>query len=1413
MDQVLFKLCGNESLINSSIFEQNIPVLSSCLIDTVPVWISCGYLWIAAVPFVIYMFRNKSHPLPFSYLHITKIAICMGLICMADLHFTFQQMYGTRCQGPDIVPTSTQLALGIKLATFLLVAGLTQIQKRYGPLTSGVLFSYWILMIVAEMVGLYSYITNETYCKTHVVFYVYFTLLCVQLFIHCFAEKESPTATSSTVPCPLDVSSVLNRISFYWMTSIVYSVFKNTFLRDKMWQQTKSLKTSIIGPSLEKRWNNELHRKQQHLKQQQSKAGVKLKVYNETILKDFSTSDTSEKTPLLAQPEIMKQCLDKKHLQASLIKVVLRENSFDILEFMFYSWLSCSAFFVMPNVLGTFIDYIDNKEMSLSPTWIGIGLTLIIVLSMEFTSIFYNIQCHHTSTLGLKIKHSVMYLIYKKALTVSKSENKISVGDVINHMSVDCQRIQDVCFFSYFLPNTFLFIAVSSYMLNYVVGWEATLGGLAALFLIIPLNAYIVNAQNHLQKSILHLKGLRVRLMNEILCGIKVMKMYAWEFTFIQRINDIRKIEEKKLIQNAVLMAIGSSVANHCQFIVHFVLIAIYVGMSKDWYISSSVMFVSLSIIIVLKYPIVMMPTIMNTFVQAYVSLKRIEHFLCSSDLDVMDMLLDKKSEYSINIQNGTFTWDIEDQQPFLNRINLKVRPGELVAIVGNCGSGKSSLISAILGEMRKLNGTIHTKGSVAYVPQEAWIQNMSLRDNIVFGKEYVIKKYNKVIENCCLKPDIEMLDGGDLTEIGEKGTNLSGGQRQRVSVARAVYSNADIYVLDDPLSAVDSHVGRDLFKQVIGNSGMLKNKTRLLVTHAIHWLPLVDKIIVMNNGVISECGTYDELMTHNGPFTQFLLLNLHTGTQDEDLDDPEIQWIRGNILEQVELVTSEGGDGNSSDCTSITATRRKKKKTRKRYVSSMSVTHSAALHTDILTMPRTHSSKLTTEEIIGEGFIKPQQLLDYVKAMGSVAALMSAILLILYQGLNVYSMFWLTFWTEDEYLKNRTNSVLDTFTNDTVYNPDYTGKSKYYLISYSVMGIVQGVMLFISYYLSLTRLVQASSSLHSNMLDSIMKSPMSFFDTVPIGRLLNRFSSDVDTMDNKLPESYRVFINMLMSTVAAVFIMVICTPIFIVVVVPTILIIVAISYFYLPTTRKMRRIEAVTRSPIYNHLSETLTGSAVIRAYKCCSRFVKESFQRSDTNSTFYFASNCGTRWVAVRLEFLGNIVLLAVCLVAIATDSLNGGQLGLSINYAVQIMFSLNTVVWSLTEMEMNVVSIERVNEYANLPSEADWLKGITVPDEWPTKGLVEFKNFSTRYRPGLDLILKGINCQIQHGEKIGVVGRTGAGKSSLTLSLFRIIEAINGSIVLDGVNIADIGLHRLRSNITILPQCWSASTCMSS
>ncbi|XP_059143339.1 multidrug resistance-associated protein 1-like [Physella acuta] len=1008
------------------------------------------------------------------------------------------------------------------------------------------------------------------------------------------------------------------------------------------------------------------------------------------------------------------------------------------------------------------ISYTSNKQkyQENDQEWKGYVYACSFFVVSTVGSIMFNQNSHIGMTLGMRVKATLIAAIYKKSLTVSNEAKKeTTVGEIVNLMSVDCQRMQDVTGYLWMLWSAPLQITLALYMLWDVMG-VATLAGLGVMILLMPINGLIAMKQRKYQISQMKFRDQRIKLMSEVLSGIKVLKLYAWEKCFQGKVEEIRGKELALLKKTAYLNAISTFFSTTAPYMVTLATFATYIQVSDSHYLDANKAFVALTLFNILKFPVSLLPTIVTFMVQATVSLKRIEKFLRQEDLNFGCVQFNSSAKDAIKIKQGDFTWDKTHFIPTLNDINLSIPDGQLIAVVGQVGAGKSSLISAILGEMEKLQGEVTVKSSIAYVPQQAWIQNATLKKNVLFGKDEDHKVYDEVLEACALKPDLEILPGGDLTEIGEKGINLSGGQKQRVSMARAVYSDADIYLLDDPLSAVDSHVGKHIFEKVMSsNNGLLKNKTRVLVTHGVHWLPQVDKIVVMTDGRISEVGSYEQLLSQDGPFAQFLKTYL---TQEvEEAEDPA---VKSQIF--------TGGEPNTSS--------HKEKDVKE------------AVKTD--TKKSKPGTELTEEEKTETGKVRYSVFLVYFKAIGYAATIFFFTFFAGYQAVNVYSSIWLSDWTADDILTNRSLSNTS----------QYQDRNDLYLGVYGALGAGQAILILFYSIIASIRMVRTAGSLHNGMLGNVLRSPMSFFDTTPSGRVVNRFSGDVETVDNTLPQLFRSWMNFFFTTINSIVVVSYSTPAFLLVIVPVGVVYYLVQRFYIPTSRQLKRIESITRSPIFTHFSETITGAASIRAYKATTRFKEESQKRVDKNLVFYFGGIASNRWLATRLEFLGNIVVLAAAMFAVVSEDISASLVGLSVSYALQVTGGLNWMVRMTSDLETNIVAVERIKGYTETPSEAAWINPFRRPlASWPQEGAVSFINYKTRYRPGLDLVLKGLNCEIKGGEKVGIVGRTGAGKSSMTVALFRLIEAASGSIVIDNTSISDIGLHDLRSKITILPQ----------
>uniref|UniRef100_A0A8C4I5F0 ATP-binding cassette, sub-family C (CFTR/MRP), member 3 n=1 Tax=Dicentrarchus labrax TaxID=13489 RepID=A0A8C4I5F0_DICLA len=997
------------------------------------------------------------------------------------------------------------------------------------------------------------------------------------------------------------------------------------------------------------------------------------------------------------------------------------------------------------------------------PDWWGYSLAFL----MFFTAFLQTLILHHhfqyCFVTGMNVRTAVIGAIYRKALVITNAAKRSStVGEVVNLMSVDAQRFMDLTTFLNMLWSAPLQIILALYFLWQNLG-PSVMAGVAVMIMLIPFNAVIAMKTRAYQVEQMQYKDSRIKLMNEILNGIKVLKLYAWENSFKEKVLAIRQKELNVLRKTAYLGALSTMAWTSAPFLVALTTFAVYVTVDENNILDAEKAFVSLSLFNILRFPLNMLPQVISSIVQASVSLKRIQNFLSHDELDPNSV--DRKNiatEFSLTVVNGKFSWAKEDP-PVLHNINVMVPQGSLLAVVGHVGCGKSSLISALLGEMEKLEGEVSIRGSVAYVPQQAWIQNATLRDNILFGKPYNEQKYRCVLEACALTPDLEVLPGGDMTEIGEKGINLSGGQRQRVSLARALYSDTDVYLLDDPLSAVDAHVAKHIFDNLIGPEGALKGKTRILVTHGISFLPQVDNIMVMVDGRVSEMGSYQELLNQNGAFAEFL-----RNYALEDIIEEDEATGRASLPLLLYIISADGENPRARSVRRHGCSQRK---------------HSEQPEKK---KPQ-ETEKLIQAETAETGRVKAKVYLEYAMAVGPLLSVFICFLYGCQSAASIGANIWLSEWTNDA-SKNQTQENV----------PMRVGV-------YAALGIAQGILVMMSSFTLAMGNIGAAKKLHYNLLTNKLHTPQSFFDTTPIGRIINRFSKDIYVIDEALPATVLMLLGTAFMSLSTMIVIVSSTPIFLVVIVPLALIYIFVQRFYVATSRQLKRLESVSRSPIYSHFSETVTGCSVIRAYGRHSAFVLMSDMRVDDNQKSYYPGIVSNRWLGVRIEFIGNCIVLFAALFAVTgKENLNPGLVGLSVSYALQVTMSLNWMVRMTSDLENNIVAVERVKEYSETKTEAPWeVEDKKPPPEWPMEGNVAFQDYSVRYREGLDLVLKKLTLNVKGGEKIGIVGRTGAGKSSMTLCLFRLLEAAAGDITIDEVKISEIGLHDLRSKLTIIPQ----------
>ena len=906
----------------------------------------------------------------------------------------------------------------------------------------------------------------------------------------------------------------------------------------------------------------------------------------------------------------------------------------------------------------------------------------------------------------------------------------------------------------------------------------------------LPLNGIAWNIMETYQQKQMEQKDIRVNLVNEILNGIKVLKLYAWEASFSEEISKIRNKEVTFLKNFQYLEGTQFLMWNCAPFIVAISSFTSYILLDPvNNVLDAKTAFVSLTLFNTLKEPLVMLPFGIVNIIQGGVSIRRINKFLNADEVDPCGVTHDVKED-PITVDNASLTWGTKLDKEILKNLSFKVKPGSLVGIVGQVGAGKSSILSALLGEMTKTRGNINTCGEIAYVSQQAWMRNMTLKNNILFGKTLSNRLYSKVIENCALTDDLAMLPNDDQTEIGEKGINLSGGQKQRINLARAVYSNRDIYLLDDPLSAVDAHVGKHLFENVIGPKGMLNKKTRILVTHGIGFLPEMDLILVVKDGRIAEMGKYESLINQKGEFSDFILDQLQ---QNEDFDvgtDTEQLWK--------DLESSQGKEEIIKKNIQSSAKRRRPKTHSLGSISQVSTddenprsTFTNILIADNKSSDETVYKKLPAKDLIDEEYVEIKSVkIDiysyYIKSAGISLMILSVVAYFFFQICTVGANIWLSVWSSD------------------VEATDDFGVRNKYLIGYGIIGLLQSVFIFAAIILLTFATINASILLHNQMLLRILKSPMSFFDTTPTGRIVNRFSKDIDEVDIMLPMHFKDVLNQFFNVLGVVFVLSFVSPAILIAIVPLSGFFILVQNFYLRTSRQLKRLISINRSPINSHLDDTLSGAATIRAFGFQDQFEDENEAKLEELQKSQYPEIISNSWLFLRLQVIGNLLIILTSLITVITrDTIEPGLVGLSLSYALTCQLDIYMLVRFCADMEKSIVSVERIKEYQETPQEAPSTTYQDPDETWPESGNVCFENYSTRYRPGLELVLNDISCNILGGEKIGIVGRTGAGKSSITLSLFRIIEAASGRIKIDNVDIAQIGLTRLRSGLTIIPQ----------
>ncbi|KAK0424582.1 hypothetical protein QR680_008734 [Steinernema hermaphroditum] len=1229
--------------------------------------------------------------------------------------------------------------------SLLVSFGLSVLCQRRGVFSSGVLFSFHVVLAVFSLPEFRYRLEKLIYDgDSGPRFYftvLFFPLVVIQSILLCFSDYNWSIPLDAKKSPELKTSFV-NQQLFGWITALISKGHKSPLVQDDVYVvNDKDLCRNVAKDFIY--YYNRDSRKRGPFGDEE---------YERIIPSDDRKSEKSVLLPiLLAQ---------KWDAIATLIVVFGHMTDF-----------------LVPVFLGKLIDFTGDLSQ---PSWIGLGWAICLFLTAETLSITVRAFYYRMHVFEMNISSTLTSVIYTKALRLSNEARRgRTVGEIVNLMSVDVDNFKEFMENSMYVLLTPPTIIVGVVMLYNVIGVATFVGFGILVLLIAPASYYISQLSGRYEDERMEIRDERVKMTNEILNGMKVVKMHAWEESLKLVVEKLRDKELGLMAKMAYMTAFLHGCYGCINLFVTGSAFAFYVLIDPvNNVLTPQVAFVALSLFKILYNPILELPFIFSGYIRFVVSNKRIKSFLAEDELeDYIEREI--TPEGIISVKNASFYWE-KGARMTLRDVTVAVKSGELVAVVGEVGCGKSSLIAALLGEMTKESGSVHVAGSVAYVPQQAWIQNATLKNNVLFGKPLDEKYYEEVIEACALKPDLEMLAAGDMTEIGERGINLSGGQKQRVSLARAVYSQRDVFLLDDPLSAVDAHVGKHLFERVISSeTGLLRGKTRILVTHGVHFLKHCDRVIVLKGIWLPEQGTYQELISARGAFAEFLEAfvtkaierrrTTSAGTDAEEEEEinevlAELGTLSPKVQSRLESQLSQ-----ISRTSGVVAEAPEEKKEEEQDEEDE------------------NKAELIEEESASTGQVSKEVYLGYFRAVGFKVGILFVLTNVVCGFFRFENNIWLANWSDRTALNE--SGADDVGTNLGVY-----------------IGLAAGEALFdcLMKVLFAMGTLQASKTLHDALLKNVLRLPMSFFDTTPLGRILNRFGKDIESTDDTLPEYlnetcfslYETFLSLLLVIRGSFY------------AIPLIVVILVINKvvmtYFIRSSRQLRRLESITRSPIYSHFQESLQGAVSIRAYGCRDRFLEESQNRTDTNKAMFYYNTITQQWLVVRLEFLGALLTVMAALMAVffrGTSGISAGIIGLAVSQSFNISQQLARTIRMISGLENNIVSVERVREYTHLPPESQ--DGEDPPRDWPERGAITIENLQLRYREGLDLVLRGIAAKIAPGEKIGIVGRTGAGKSSLTLALFRIVEADSGRILIDGRDISTLGLRELRSKLTIVPQ----------
>ncbi|KAG7661663.1 uncharacterized protein J8A68_004816 [[Candida] subhashii] len=1208
---------------------------------------------------------------------------------------------------------------------------------------------------------------------------------------------------------PSSNGGIISQMFFWWLFPVMKVGYKRTLQPPDLFYLTDDIKVENMANSFYNYMTKDIElAKQKHLQ-------LKCQERGETI--ENSTID----------PEI--DLKDFKLNKFLTVWALAKTFKWQYLSACLFLALSAIAQTTLPLLTKKLIQYVELKTLGIE-TGIGKGLgysfgasAIIFIIGVFINHFFYR-----SMLTGAQAKAVLTKALLDKSFKLNaEARHKYPVGKITSMLGTDLSRIDFALGFQPFLIVFPLPIGIAIGILIYNIGVSA-LVGVGILF------AFMFGIGVSTKKLFAYRKTAnvftdsRVDYIKEALNNLKMIKFYSWEPPYHENITKIRQSEMKIIYRMQVLRNIVTSFAFSLTLFASMTAFLVLYAIAANRKDPASI-FSSLSLYNILTQQVFLVPMALASGADAFMGISRVGEFMAQGEIDPEEFsieanpekkLLMDKDDIAIELNEASFEWEIfnddeeeeeaeeqssekkdkstvvhksvteinsinekdfhkgtDDDEEMrvnfagLNDISFQVKRGEFVVITGLIGSGKTSLLNALSGFMKHTTGTIDVNGSLLLCGYP-WVQNDTVKDNILFGEEFDQAKYNRVIYSCSLEADLEILPAGDRTEIGERGITLSGGQKARINLARAVYADRDIILLDDVLSAVDARVGKHIMQNCLLD--LLKDKTRILATHQLSLIGSADKVIFLNGDGSVDVGTFDELRARNAGFESLMKFNSEVTDDDDDDDDVDDK--------------DEAGSSSSSISSSADDYLHEEKEMIRRQLTTKSQIDEEAIRHEF-NQDDAIDGKLIDEEERAVNAIGWSVYSKYIE-LGSgifgptVFTPMLVILMMLATFCQIFTNTWLSFWTEKRFDQP-----------DSLYIGVY--------IMFTFLSFIFLTLEFIALvYLTNT----ASVLLNILAVKKVLHAPMSFMDTTPMGRILNRFTKDTDVLDNEIGDQLRFFLFTLANIIGVLILCIVYLPYFAIAIPFLGFLFVSIANYYQASAREIKRLEAIQRSFVYNNFNETLSGMPTIKAYNAIERFIAKNNYLIDKMNEAYYLTIANQRWLAIHMDMVAVLFALLIALLCVnRIFNISAASVGLIVAYVFQIAGQLSMLIRTFTQVENEMNSVERLNSYATaLPEEAPYIITETTPaPTWPAHGSIEFKDASLAYRPGLPLVLKNLNFKINPMEKIGICGRTGAGKSSIMTALYRLSELETGSIIIDDLDIGRLGLRDLRSKLSIIPQ----------